>query len=780
MEEEKYQGFVLNIIFRNDENGYSVFEFQSEEAGKFTAVGTFPKLAQGENLSLTGAFVEHPVYGEQLKCSSFEYIVPTDETAIERYLSGGAISGIGPNLAKRIIKKFHKDTFRIMEEEPERLVEIKGISERMARNISKQMVEKRDLREVSVFLSKFDITPNLAMKIFDKYGQDVYTVIKENPYRLAEDVDGVGFKTADRIALRAGFSANSDERVRACVLYLLDSASSEGHTYLPLPILKRNLKYLIPVDDERLDDILSNLSFEKRIYIEKTKDLDEDGNIIRRVYNSFFYHLEKKVTRRLLDTLNNDDRSYENFIDENIQSVSEDDSKNTKRTSSDQNGGILSIIREIEAEESITLDEKQREAVELACEKDFFILTGGPGTGKTTTLRVMIAVFEELGLDVALAAPTGRAAKRMSEATGKEAKTIHRLLEVGSMKSANGKEFTSFNRNTDNPLECGTLIIDEASMVDLPLFSSVLAALPESSKLILVGDQNQLPSVGPGNVLRDILESKIFSSVYLDTIFRQGEDSDIVKNAHLVNKGLPVTLDNKSKDFFFAEMHDTNRILNYASSLIREKLPEYLHIDSSEIQLMCPSKKGNVGVPAVNKFLQDALNPPDDEKRERKYIDRTFREGDRVMQMKNNYDLEWRVYGKYGVAVEEGKGIFNGDIGVIKRIHPETSEIEIEFFPDRIVFYPFSSLSDLDLSYAVTIHKSQGSEYEAVIIILLNGPGQLLNRNLLYTAITRAKRCVVIIGEREVFYRMEQNTNVAVRYSGLKDRLIAGRNGKGF
>lgn len=760
MEEDTYQGFVSNIIFRNDENGYSVFQFQSEEAGEFTAVGALPKLAQGENLKLTGAFVEHPVYGEQLKCSHFEYIVPTDETAIERYLSGGAISGIGPNLAKRIIKKFHKDTFRIMEEEPERLAEIKGISERMARAISKQMVEKRDLREVSVFLSKYDITPNLAMKIFDKYGQDVYSVIKENPYRLAEDVDGVGFKTADRIAMRVGFSANSDERIRACVLYLLDRASGEGHTYLPLPILKRNLKYLIPVEDERLDDILSNLSFEKRIYIEKSGDFDEDGLVIKRVYNSFFYHLEKKVAKRLIHSLVNGEDSLGKPDGEEWNSLEDHDSE------------LLTIINQIEKDESITLDERQREAVILSAKNSFFILTGGPGTGKTTTLKVMIEVFEALGIEVFLSAPTGRAAKRMTEATGREAKTIHRLLEVGSMKSSDGREYTSFNRNADNPLECGALIIDEVSMVDLPLFSSVLTALPESAKLILVGDQNQLPSVGPGNVLRDILESNRFPSVYLDTIFRQGENSDIVKNAHLVNKGLPVTLDNKSRDFFFVEMHDTNKILNYAASLISEKLPRYLNIDSSEIQLMCPSKKGNAGVPAVNTFLQDALNPPDDRKRERKYIDRTFREGDRVMQMKNNYDLEWNVYGKYGTAVEQGKGVFNGDIGTIKRIHPETSEIEIEFFPDRVVFYPYSSLSDLDLSYAVTIHKSQGSEYEAVVIILMNGPGQLLNRNLLYTAITRAKKCVVILGEKDVFYKMEQNTNVAVRYSGLKDRLI--------
>lgn len=766
MEEEKFTGFVSNIIFRNDENGYSVFEFSSEEAGEFTAVGVFPKLAQGENLSLTGSFIEHPTYGEQLKCISYEYIMPTDETAMERYLAGGAISGIGPNLAKRIIKKFHKDTFRIMEDEPERLAEIKGISERMARSIAKQMVEKRDLRKVSVFLSKYDITPNLAMKIFDKYGQDVYDVIKENPYRLAEDVEGVGFKTADRIALKVGFSENSDERIRACILYLLDRASGEGHTFLPLPILRRNLKYLIPTDDERLDDILSNLNFEKKIYIESSNDLDEEGMKIKRVYNSFFYHLERNVAFRLLsmkEDSESDSVSGTNYTNDSL-------SEESKHNEADDD--IFSLIRNIESDEDITLDEKQREAVLKASRNKFFILTGGPGTGKTTTLKVMIEVFKSLGIEVFLSAPTGRAAKRMSEATGYEAKTIHRLLEVGAVKSSDGREFTSFNRNQDNPLECGALIIDEASMVDLPLFYSVLKALPDTSKLILVGDQNQLPSVGPGNVLKDILSSSIFPSVYLDTIFRQGFDSDIVKNAHLVNKGLPVTLDNKSKDFFFLEMTDTRKILSYAAALIKEKLPRYLNIDSSEIQLMCPSKKGNAGVPAVNQFLQVALNPPDEDKRERKYMDKTFREGDKVMQMKNNYDLEWKVYGKQGVIKEEGKGVYNGDIGIIKRIHYETSEIEIDFFPDRVVFYPFNALSDLDLSYAVTIHKSQGSEYEAVIIILLNGPGQLLNRNLLYTAITRAKKCVVILGEKEVFYKMEKNTTVAVRYSGLKDRLI--------
>lgn len=740
-EAEVLRGFVDHVIYRNEDNGYSVFVFQPDDdegAGSdITCVGNFASLAAGENLELTGLYVENPTYGTQFKVVSQRFIRPERTAEIERYLAGGAIKGIGPTLAKKIVKKFKKDTFRVMEDEPERLAEISGISLKMAQSFGEQMVEKRDIRDVSVFLQGFGITPNMALRIYEHFGTDIYTIIKENPYRLADEIDGIGFRTADRIAGMAGLPPDSEDRVASCILYLLGNAAGEGHTFLPEPILKRNLLYLINVSEETFDAVLSNMEVERRVKI--TSD--------SRIYLPVYYHMEKRTASRLL-TMRGEEGA--------------------------DTGGTAEKVRAIEEREGITLDPAQRKAVLEAAASRFFILTGGPGTGKTTTLRVLITYFEEEGLEVALAAPTGRAAKRMSEATGRPARTIHRLLEVEGRPSEEGRAVTAFGRNEDNPLEYDAVIIDETSMVDLALFYSLLKAVPEECALILVGDRDQLPSVGPGNVLRDLLDSGLFPSVYLDTIFRQAEESDIVKNAHFINEGKPVSLDNKSKDFFFMERPEADSVINTLISLYSGKLEKYAGCEWSDIQVMCPSKKGLTGVSNINEILQEKLNPPAADKMEKKYGDRTFRVGDKVMQMKNDYKLPWRVFGRGRVVIDSGEGVFNGDIGTIEGIYPEASLMRVAFDDGREADYPFSNLENIDLAYAITIHKSQGSEYPVVVIPLLPAPRQLMNRNLLYTAVTRARKCVILIGRRTVFSDMENNATAAVRYSGLRDFLLDG------
>lgn len=787
-EAEVLRGFVDHVIYRNEDNGYSVFVFQPDDdegAGSdITCVGNFASLAAGENLELTGLYVENPTYGTQFKVVSQRFIRPERTAEIERYLAGGAIKGIGPTLAKKIVKKFKKDTFRVMEDEPERLAEISGISLKMAQSFGEQMVEKRDIRDVSVFLQGFGITPNMALRIYEHFGTDIYTIIKENPYRLADEIDGIGFRTADRIAGMAGLPPDSEDRVASCILYLLGNAAGEGHTYLPEHILKRNLLYLINVSEETFDAVLSNMEVERRVKIidphrtptgrtaasggpgalesrgetaevralwaelsGDSREIESDTGDDRRIYLPVYYHMEKRTADRLL-------------------SMRGEDGADT--------GGTSEKVRAIEEREGITLGPAQRKAVMEAAASRFFILTGGPGTGKTTTLRVLITYFEEEGLDVALAAPTGRAAKRMSEATGRPARTIHRLLEVEGRPSDEGRAVTAFGRNEDNPLEYDAVIIDETSMVDLSLFYSLLKAVPEECALILVGDRDQLPSVGPGNVLRDLLDSGLFPSVYLDTIFRQAAESDIVKNAHYINEGKPVTLDNKSRDFFFMERPEADSVINTLISLYSGKLEKYAGCEWSDIQVMCPSKKGLTGVSNINEILQEKLNPPEADKPEKKYGDRVFRVGDKVMQMKNDYHLPWRVFGKGRVVIDSGEGVFNGDIGTIEGIYPEASIMRVAFDDGREADYPFSNLENIDLAYAITIHKSQGSEYPVVVIPLLPGPRQLMNRNLLYTAVTRARKCVILIGRRTVFSDMENNSTAAVRYSGLRDFLLDG------
>lgn len=732
---EILEGYIEHIIYRNDENGYTVLNLQADQE-EITCVGSFPFISEGELISVMGSYTDHAVYGQQFQIESYEVKQPEDLFSVEKYLGSGAIKGIGPALAKRIVKKFKENTFRIIEEEPERLSEIKGISERMAREICVQFEEKRDMRSAMLFLQQYNITGNLAVKIYTEYGQKMYDILKVNPYRLAEDISGVGFKTADEIARRIGIGSDSDYRVKAGILYILLQASSEGHVYLPEAELVLKSKGLLFSDEEAIRRQLTTLSIEKKVMLRES----EQGML---VYSSSFYYMELNVARMLHDLNIRYDIKQDNL---------------RKR------------VEAIEKQFEIELEEQQRTAVMEAVSNGLLIVTGGPGTGKTTTINTIIKLFESEGQDILLAAPTGRAAKRMTETTGVEAKTIHRLLELSKLSDGQENKF-SFERNELNPLETDVLIIDEMSMVDISLMHALLKAVPVGTRLILVGDVNQLPSVGAGNVLRDIIDSHSFNIVKLTKIFRQAADSDIIVNAHKINDGEHISLDNKSKDFFFLKREDANVIAAVTINLIKNKLPGYVNATPFDIQVLTPMRKGELGVERLNQILQQALNPPTKEKKEKEYHDIIFREGDKVMQVKNNYQIAWEIRSRFGIVSQTGTGVFNGDAGKIKEINLFSEHIIVEFDDNRLVEYSFSQLEELELAYAVTIHKSQGSEYPAVILPILDGPKLLFNRNLLYTAVTRAKSCVTIVGNDTMLQAMIDNKNEQNRYSGLCDRI---------
>lgn len=733
---EELQGYVDHIVFRNADNGYTVLNLISDE-DEITCVGIFPVVTEGEILLLHGEYTSHPTYGEQFQMKSYETKPPEDVLSMERYLASGAIKGIGVALAARIVRRFKNDTFRIMEEEPERLAEVKGISERMAMEISNQMVEKKDLRDAMIFLEKYGISTNLAVKIYQAYGQEIYSVIRENPYRMAEEVSGIGFKIADEIASRVGIRTDSDFRIRSGILYCLTGAATLGHTYLPREELLRYANQLLGVESEHIEDHIMNLAMDGKV------ELKEEG-----IYAKSFYRMEQR-SAGMLHALN---QQY--------------DVTPAKLTQA---------IARISEEEQMELDEWQAEAVRQAATHGLFILTGGPGTGKTTTIRAMISYFVGEGYDIFLAAPTGRAAKRMSETTGYEAKTIHRMLEVnGAMSEAeeSAKQIGGmFERNETNPLEADVIIIDEMSMVDITLLYALLKAVGAGTRLILVGDVNQLPSVGPGNVLRDIIASECFPVVTLQKIFRQASQSDIVVNAHKINDGERITLDNKSKDFFLLKRYDADVIINVMLQLVKQKMPRYVDATSYDIQVLTPTRKGLLGVERLNTILQQYLNPPAKQKKEHQVGDRIFREGDKVMQIRNNYQLEWEIRSRYGLAIDKGLGVFNGDVGIIQEINDYSSTVSVLYDENRLVQYPFKGLDELELAYAITIHKSQGSEYPAVVMPLLPGPRMLMNRNLLYTAVTRARKCITIVGDENVFYQMVDNTTQQRRYSGLQERI---------
>ncbi len=721
-----------HIIYRNADNGYTVLNLVSGEE-EITCVGIFSAIAEGENIEASGDYTDHPTYGKQFKVESFEEKAPEDEEAIERYLGSGAIRGIGLALAARIVRRFKADTFRIIEEEPERLAEVKGISERKAMEIADQVNEKRDLRQAMIFLQQYGITMNLAVKVYQQYGQEVYGIIRENPYRLADDIEGVGFRTADEIAVRVGIRMDSDFRIRSGILYVLLQASTEGHTYLPEEELTRRTGQLLEVGEEQIEKQYMDLAIERKIIMKQ-------GENQTQIYAASFYYMEAN-TATMLKQLN---VSYE------VPDLE-----------------IEERVRRIEKQTGMELDEHQMTAVKEAVRNGLLIITGGPGTGKTTTINTIIKYFEMEGLDIFLAAPTGRAAKRMSETTGFEARTIHRMLELnGGVDGAAG-----FERNEQNPLETDVVIIDEMSMVDISLMHALLKAVAVGTRLILVGDVNQLPSVGPGSVLRDIIRSHECNVVMLTKIFRQASTSDIIVNAHKINQGEEVTLDNKSMDFFFLKRYDADVIISVVLQLIKQKLPKFVDATPYDIQVLTPMRKGLLGVERLNGILQRYLNPPSPQKREKEHGDILFREGDKIMQTRNNYQLEWEIRTKYGLSVDKGTGVFNGDMGIVREINDFAETMTVEFDEGRMVEYPYKLLDELELAYAITIHKSQGSEYPAVVIPLLSGPSMLMNRNLLYTAVTRARKCVTLVGNEVTFEQMVQNTSQQKRYSGLCDRL---------
>lgn len=734
---EVVSGYVDRFLYEA-ENGYKVIVLMAEEE-EVICTGKCPALTVGISIEARGEYMDHPTYGHQFKITQYVEIAPQGLEEIERYLASGAVKGIGAALAKRIIQKFGENTLKIMDEEPERLAEIKGISTRMAMEIAQNMEDKKELREAILHLSKYGISNTLALKIYNHYGIGLYAMLQENPYKMAEDISGVGFKIADGIAMQLGIKTDSQYRIQCGILYILSQSVTEGHCFLPEDILTERSAILLETTPELVRTQISNLSVERKVILRQD-----------RVYLQSYFYTELSCAKKLLEL----DRA----VGESYVLPSRRQQLRAKLEKTAVKNGLILEEHQLEA------------AVECIC-NGVFILSGGPGTGKTTTINLMIQYFQSEGLDLLLAAPTGRAAKRMSEATGYEAKTIHRLLELNGALDEEDKRKVRFERNEENPLDADVVIIDEMSMVDVSLFQALLQAIVPGTRLILVGDVDQLPSIGPGQVLKDIMESKCFHCVVLNKIFRQKTGSDIVENAHKINRGEEISLDNKSEDFFFLERQNVNVIYKHMIELVRDKLPKYVQASSFDIQVLTPMRKGALGTLALNPILQEYLNPPHPSKAEYETTQGLFREGDKVMQIKNNYELEWEILGNYQIVIDKGQGVFNGDMGIIKEINERQSYLVVEFDEHRRVTYSFQILDELELCYAVTIHKSQGGEYPAVLIPLLSGPAMLMNRNLLYTGITRAKRLVVILGQKDVFRAMIRNESENRRFTSLGERI---------
>ncbi len=739
---EKLKGFVEHIIYKNPENGYGVINLKAEEM-EITCTGIFTDLDEGESIEAEGGYVDHAVYGKQFRVEHFCVVAPEDRIAMERYLGSGAVKGVGAALAARIVRHFGDDTFRIIEEEPHRLAEVKGISNRKAREIAEQVEEKRDARDAMIFLQKYGISNTMALKIYKQYGMKLYKIMQENPYKLAEDITGIGFRIADEIASRIGIHTDSDYRIRSGILYTLLQAGTEGHVYLPEELLLERAASMLELTPEQIAPQIANLAIDKKLVVKEKES--------KCIYGMNYYYAELNCARMLKELQQAFDGA-ERFTKVELERLE-------------------NKIRQLEDASRMQLDKLQRKAVTEAVQNGIFILSGGPGTGKTTTINMIIRYFEQEGLDIFLAAPTGRAAKRMTEATGFEAKTIHRLLELNGNMSDDRQAAVHFEKNELNPLEADVIIIDEMSMVDIHLFQALLKAIAPGTRLVMVGDRNQLPSVGPGQVLKDLMESGCIATVVLSKIFRQAGESDIVVNAHCINEGKPVKLDNKSKDFFFLERDNVNVIYKHMILLITEKLPRYVKAGMYDIQVLTPMRKGALGVETLNGILQQYLNPPSPEKLELAHGEGVLRLGDKVMQIKNNYQLEWEIVSKYGIAVDSGQGVFNGDVGIIKEINEMAKTIVVEYDDLRRVTYAMNGLDEIELAYALTIHKAQGSEYPAVLMPLLTGPKMLLNRNLLYTGVTRAKSCVTILGSKETVNQMIANESEQKRYTGLRERI---------
>lgn len=729
------EGYVEQVRYYNEENGYSVIDLVTEEE-LITCCGYFPDLKEGENLEVEGEYSFHPTYGPQFKVSSFKLTGIKDTYAVERYLASGTIKGIGPVTAAKIIAKFGDDTFRILEEEPERLAEIKGISEDKARNIAAQLEGQSSIRAAMLFLQQYGISIKTGTKIYQHYKDDVYDIIRTNPYQLASDVDGIGFITADEIAQRAGIAKDFSFRIKCGLKYVLSQAATEGHTYLPYDLFLSRSAVLLGLLQDELMQSFDELIFAGELIVKKS-----DGNI--RVYLKKTFMVEKETTLML-------------FSLAGPISLNEKDALKT-----------MELFVE---KENLMLEEAQSQAVLQSMGEGVSVITGGPGTGKTTIIKLLIKCFNKQGMDVMLAAPTGRAAKRMAEATGYEAKTIHRMLEISTVDDDSSESY--FAKNEEYPLETDVIIIDEMSMVDIYLMHNLLKAIMQGTRLVLVGDMNQLPSVGPGSVLKDIVLSGAFPVMELTHIFRQAAKSDIVTNAHKIKEGTHIKTDNKSEDFYFLERRQSEVVLEAVKYLVTRKLPPYVGADPMEIQVITPTRKGILGVEELNRMLQSALNPASSKKKEHNFGNVLFREGDKVMQIKNNYQLEWEVFNNRRIMTDHGHGVFNGDIGIIEKIDPILRTVKVVFDEIREVTYDYTQMDELEQAYAITVHKSQGSEYPAVVMPLLGAPKILLTRNLLYTAVTRAKRCVTIVGDSDILFGMIDNPSELKRYSGLYDCIM--------
>ncbi len=798
---ESIQGSVIHIRYRNPENEYTVMLLEDEEGNEFTAVGVLPGVEEGDSLELEGEFVNHPSYGRQLKVLNCAIHEIQGAEAMQKYLSSGAVKGIGPSLAERIVEKFGEDSFRVIEEDPKALSSIRGISLKKAESVSRCFSEQAGMRQAMMFLQQFRLSNVLAVRIYEKYKNSLYGVISKDPYSMCGQVEGMSFRMADEIAGYSGVERHSPFRIRAGIIHVLEEQAQQGSVYVYEDVLVEEVRELLSIEEEEVRSEIEPMAVDSRIVVrsdgksrqpqkytepeeyaqpeefvepeesaqpqkhtesEKSAkpggpaDLSESGRCAEsldraerfRVYLPYLYRMEAKCARMLLD------------LDMSVQKAGE---------------GFEEDIRRIARESGILLGGHQEEAVRGAVENGVFIMTGGPGTGKTTTVRILLKYFLSRGMDVTLTAPTGRAAKRLSETTGMEARTIHRCLEISSGEiGTDGPEsynIKGFARNEDNPLETDVVIVDEMSMVDISLFHALLSAIEAGTRLIMVGDEHQLPSVGPGAVLKDLTGSGHFKVVSLNKVFRQAEESDIIMNAHAILEDRPMKLNNKSRDFFFLNRDVAGQILEGVIYLVSKKLPPYVKVSPFEIQVLTPMKKGILGVESLNTSLQAALNPPSPDKEEYKYKNGVLRTGDKVMQIKNNYQLEWELAIPGSSLRKKGAGVFNGDMGVVEDIDSQAGQVTVIFDDDRRVKYTRDNSGELELSYAITIHKSQGSEYPAVVIPLLGGPRQLMTRNLLYTALTRARECVTIIGSRQTMDMMRENIHEQTRNTSLAERI---------
>ena len=724
---------IDNIVYQNAENGYVICEVSSKEEGDFYAVGYMPTARPGESASLTGDWVNHPEYGEQFKVELYETIMPKEETAIIKYLSSGVIKGVREATAKKLYEAFGDSVFDVLTNEPEKVEKIKGIGHDRAVTICKSFNEQRSVQSIVMFLQQYSISANTAIKIHKIFGSEAVSVIKENPYALANAVDGISFKTADAIAYNIGIPKNSPERI-ACgvVYYLREAAYTNGHAYLPRGVIKEHTVYNLDITETEAENAISELIADRDIILDKI-----DNNEVLYLYG--MYHDEKYIANRVVE-------------------IATTESKYAISASRAEEE-----VDEFERDNGIKLAKKQREAVVTALSSGFMVLTGGPGTGKTTTINAIISIMENLNIKVALAAPTGRAAKRMSQVTGRDAKTVHRLLGAQMVGNTH-----TFSRDEENPLDCDVIILDEASMVDTSLMASFLRAVKPGGRIILSGDSDQLPSVGAGNVLRDIIASGVVSTVKLSDIFRQSEESLIIVNAHKINNGEMPELGDRTRDFFFMKRANPSDVATTVTELYKSRLPKTYGLNPmSDIQILSPTKKGITGTVELNRILQMSINPPSQSKNEYKYGQTVFREGDKVMQTRNNYDIEYTTENG-----EDGVGIYNGDMGIVDSIHTQERYMIITFDDGKIIEYPFTSVEDLDLAYAITVHKSQGSEFSYVVIPLSTYMPMLMTRNLFYTAITRAKTMVILVGSDRIVENMTKNNTYTKRFTGLLDRLI--------